>query len=352
MRILFIKEEQRKFLDVVCRKMNKNLRQITIDFSDDLNISYSSMKKYHNEKLLLPLDVANSLTRISNIDWKIFKTEKILPDNWGAIKGGKIGYRKMSKKYSNSLNIWRRKGGKMSSLKNPRFLADKKIKNVKLPEMNEELAEFIGICLGDGTLTRYFIRISSDPRYEIPYLNYISKICKNLFGITPCIRKERERNLIYLTLFSVKICKFLHDIYDLPYGNKIKNDAKIPSIILKNKNLRKSCLRGLIDTDGCVSRGTIYFCSHGRTLKNQVEKIGRELNIFTSSSEFIIGTGVHKKVIQYFKIIGSSNLKHIVRFDKKFKENKYIYVKDVTKFYDEYKNIKLPFRLRVHGLAG
>jgi len=351
MRILFEENEQRRFLKEVCEKMNVSLRKLTIDLNEDLGVSYSTMKKYYNESLLLPSKIAILLMKKTGIDWKDFKMKKLLSDNWGWVKGGKIGYKRMVEKYPHKLKIWRKKGGRTTGIKYPRALADKTIKEVKLPGMDSKLAEFIGICLGDGTLTKYFLRISFDSRYEMPYLDYISNLCLNLFSIKSTLRKERGRNLIYIELRSVKICKFLHETYGLPYGNKIKNKSKIPEVIMKNVNLYCSCLRGLVDTDGSI-RNYVNFWSNNPIMIKQVKELNQKLKIFTVSNEKFVSTGVWNNVIRYFKIVGSSNVKHIIRFHRRFIDREKIYVRDVPKFYKEYKNIKLPFRLRVDGPVG
>lgn len=343
MRILFNNGEQKKFIDQVCKKINITLRKLSIDYKKELKVSYSSMKKYRNERLLMPLNVASFLSEKSDVNWKNFNFKEVLEDNWGWVKGGKIGYNRMSKKYSKKLKFWRSKGGRNCNIKHPFMLAGRNVKNIKFPKIDEKLAEFIGICLGDGTLTKYFLRISFDSRYEAPYAKYVSSLCQKLFRIKPVLRKEKNKNLMYIELSSVKACKFLNINCHLPFGDKIKNEAKIPDFIFKSKNLTISCLRGLIDTDGSV-RDYVYFSSHDNPLLKQVEEIGKNLGIFTSGNDTLIGTGVWSKVIRYFRIIGSSNLKHIVRFHKMLKENKFVYVKDVCKYYDEYKNMYLPFK--------
>ncbi len=351
MRILFEENEQKRYLNEVCKEMGVSLRKLSIDLNEDLGMTYSSMKKYYNESLLLPSKVAILLTKKSSINLKEFGIKGIVPDNWGCVKGGKIGYKNMTKKYSHKLNLWRKRGGKTTGVKYPRNLADRTIKEVKIPKMNEKLAEFIGICLGDGTLTKYFMRISFDPRYEMSYLDYISNLCLNLFEIKTTSRKEKGRNLIYIELRSVKICKFLHETCGLPYGDKIKNKSKIPEVIVKNINLSCSCLRGLVDTDGSI-RNYVNFWSNNPIIIKQVEELNQKLKIFTTSNEKFVSTGVWNNVIRYFKIVGSSNLKHIVRFHKKFISGQKVYVKDAPKFYKEYKNIKLPFKLGADGPVG
>jgi hypothetical protein len=85
-RILFKRNEQRKFLDLVIRRLNCTSLRGLLQFG--FNISYSSLKNYYTERRLLPEDFYNNLCHISKIDKRLFKI-KYLKQNWGQIKGGK-----------------------------------------------------------------------------------------------------------------------------------------------------------------------------------------------------------------------------------------------------------------------
>ena len=128
--------------------------------------------------------------------------------------------------------------------------------------------------------------------------------------------------------------------------------------VAENENLTIACLRGLIDTDGSVSRRgrngsqfCIQFTSHNKPLLKQVNKIGRELGIFTFYDK--VGTGTNKwaNILRYFEIVGSSNLKHIIRFHLRTK-GKTIYLNELPEYFkkDLYKNLDLPFKTK--GLVG
>lgn len=230
-------------------------------------------------------------------------------------------------------------------------LCNRKI--VQIPELNEELAEFIGILLGDGTLTKYFIRITGDHRYDLHYFNYIKSIVKNLFDVNVDIRREKGRNNLVLTISSVEICKYLNEIYKIPYGDKLRNNSKIPKQIMKDEKLFLACLRGLVDTDGCIGKSgnffRIVFSSRNKNYLEQVWKIGTIHNFFGYLDHEQISTGAKAKVKKYFKLVGSSNLRHIIRFREWEENNKLLYVNETLNFYNKYAKIKLPW---AHGAVG
>lgn len=155
--------------------------------------------------------------------------------------------------------------------------------------------------------------------------------------------------MVYAQLFSKKVCEYMHNKWAIPYGDKIEGVAMIPNAVMEDRKLAICCLRGLIDTDGSVSKDgngiSIRFSSHNKTLVDQVEDIGKSLGIFTFRNPLETGTRSWNNVVEYFRVVGSSNLRHIVRFHKRFSENKLLRKSEVVKYYKTYKGISLPFRL-------
>jgi len=86
MRVKFHKGEQRKFLDLVVRKLNCVSIRGILQFG--FSISYDSLKNYYSERRSLPEDFFNDLCHISKLNPKDFNVN-YLNDNWGRIKGGK-----------------------------------------------------------------------------------------------------------------------------------------------------------------------------------------------------------------------------------------------------------------------
>lgn len=343
---MFPPGEQRNFMDEVKKRSRLNLKELCLLHGDRLKVSYSAMKRYGREESLLPLYFVEELCRIAGLSFESLKIKEMVLDNYGQVKGGKKGIKAMFTKHRENLREWRAKGGRAAR---ENLLLGSTKKEVLLPSLNEKLAELIGIHLGDGTLTKYFLKISQDPRYDLPYVLYIKALIEDLFGASPAIREEKDRNLIYVQLFSKTACEYLHDEWNLPYGDKVKGKAAIPDAIMKNRNMAIACLRGLMDTDGSVSKDgnsvSVRFSSHNKMLVDQVERIGRSLGIFTFRSLMETGTKSWSKVVDYFRIVGSSNLRHIVRFNAKFRENKILRKEEVANHYKEYKGIRLPFKV-------
>ena len=68
---------------------------------------------------------------------------------------------------------------------------------------------------------------------------------------------------------------------------------------------------------------------------------------YISKHEDEIGTNSKEKIVSYFKKVGSSNLRHIVRFYQKIMFNEAVYQNQVLDYYqkDLYRDINLPFKI-------
>ena len=346
-RILFPKGMQKSFFNYVKTSLMVSSLRGVLQFGFD--VPYSTLKSYYSERLLLPETLFIGLCHIAKIDVKSLNFE-YLDGNWGRVLGGHNGIKVVQRKYPEKIKNWRRKG-----MLNSPVIGYPRLKKIKIPKLNENLAEFIGAYLGDGTITPYQLRIAGDYRYDLPYYSYLTNIIFKLFGIRPIVQRSMQyNNSCQLVISSKRLCSFVSNTFNIKYGDKIRNKTVIPKLIINNKRLAIACLRGLIDTDGSISRRgyggrqfCIQFTSHNKYLLNQVIEIGKKFHLFTFSDETGAGTNSWESIQRYFKIVGSSNLKHIIRFYLRKFENKSIYRNEVEKYFkkDLYRNLILPFKI-------
>ncbi|MFH0827126.1 MAG: LAGLIDADG family homing endonuclease [Candidatus Omnitrophota bacterium] len=115
---------------------------------------------------------------------------------------------------------------------------------------DEELAELIGIVLGDGSLYKHLrtesLRIICNSK-DVSYIRWICSLIKKIFHKTPSVIKRKNENATVVYLYQCKISKRL----GLPCGNKISNNIGIPHWISFKKKYIIKCLKGLFETDGC-----------------------------------------------------------------------------------------------------
>jgi intein/homing endonuclease len=257
-----------------------------------------------NEIRTLNKETYKKLCLLGKINFDKFIKKK-LKDHWGQSKGGK-----------NSLG-------------------STKI----LPEINfnENLAEFVGAVLGDGHVCSikkgkkigvYCIKIAGDLNKDMDYhQNYLKPLCEKIFNLKiteVLIKKKNER---FLNLYSKELINFFIKMGIKP-GNKITNQSTIPKWIFKKDKYLKSCLRGLIDTDGCIHRMSkkdpnllrINFTNHNFSLLKDTRKAFLRLKFhpsnITSNRRFYLSR--KKEINRYLKEIGFSNNRHKERL-KQFK---------------------------------
>ena len=140
------------------------------------------------------------------------------------------------------------------------------------PKYSEELAEFIGIVLGDGNIFRFErcqrLTISCNGSYR-QYIKHIRHLTRSIFKKDPSVIKRSKANCYDVCLYMQDIDKAL----GLPIGNKIKNSVKIPAWIFEKKEYLIKCLKGLFETDGHYALNRKYyveyiqFCNKSKSLK-------------------------------------------------------------------------------------
>ena len=142
------------------------------------------------------------------------------------------------------------------------------IKVINIPAKDERLAELVGIILGDGNIhvyqksrdiSYYSLRIAGNYIKDYEYLTkYVANLCEDLFLIKAKFYKQPKTNCLYILLQGRLVIDFLINI-GLKSGNKIKSQVTIPKWIWENDNYLKFCVRGLIDTDGCIYEMTPHW---------------------------------------------------------------------------------------------
>jgi len=223
-------------------------------------------------------------------------------------------------KSENNLNLGRIKGGLNSPGSTKRIL---------LPIHSEELAEFIGIILGDGNIHSYkkgkkvgvySIRIAGDLKLDYNYhVNFIKPLGERLFWLKAGIRKISKHNEIFTCFYSREMVRFLND-NGLHSGDKITNRLGIPQWVKDDENYLKACLRGIIDTDGSIFRMSqrdnnllrIGFTNHNPKLLSDTRdafiKLGYHPSKIIRNRTFFVSR--QSDVVKYINEVGFSNRKH------------------------------------------
>mgnify|MGYP001569751963 CR=1 FL=1 len=134
-----------------------------------------------------------------------------------------------------------------------------------------QLAEFLGILAGDGYVAPYDkgndyrISVFLNLTDEFPYLFYVKNLFFSLFNLEPIVILRSDINTATLKKDSKGITNFL---YQTGYSKK-NCIVTVPSWVWHTAEFTIPFVRGLFDTDGCISLKR----NHGKNMYYPVAKI-------------------------------------------------------------------------------
>ena len=196
-------------------------------------------------------------------------------------------------------------------------------RGIKLPlEMTPELAEEIGMHIGDGTLPvkKYGYSLRGDIQEEGYYTNHVQPLYKKVFGIET--RLLRRPPICGIEFDSKAIFEFKSKVLGLTIGEK-KGKIRVPQQVLDSDNptVFRALLRGIVDTDGCfyISKKRRYPSIHIVILS---KPLIRDLDYMLHCLGFTPDTDIDTCSItlngpillyKWMNEIGSKNPKHLKR---------------------------------------
>jgi len=293
MRIKLKKRYQRKLILLAKEKGNLNWRKL----SKELNLAENYLKnELKKEKRTLSEKSYKKLCKISKVNFDNYIKEK-LDNNWGRSKGG-------------------------LTFSNPKLL-------IKNP--SEELAELVGIILGDGNIwskTGYhYVKICGDSEKDKEYLlAYVKPLFEKLFRQKMHFHYHKKCKELFLSKGSRDIVLTLK-YFGLKPGNKKKNNIEIPKWIFKSNKYLRACIRGLIDTDGslCPITGRdyhyIWFSSNIENLRKSFDLAMKKLGFKTSKWNIRenrtpdVYIGGKEMIKKYTETINFKNKRHLSKLN-------------------------------------
>ncbi|MDP2788761.1 MAG: LAGLIDADG family homing endonuclease [bacterium] len=320
------KVAQKEFLEKSREKLglsNKELASL-------LGVHVRTLADWKRRKFLLPEKVAEFLFKRTGV--KIPESKKLVDQFWYTKKGGKMGAEAVLKKYGRlggdpkarkiAWLKWWQKTGKFKKWK----MLDRK--PIAKPGKNVELAEFVGIMLGDGGMTKNQVTISLNRETDADYMIYVNELVSKLFKVTPSFREDKNSLATDIVVSRMDLVDFCKSI-GLKVGNKVKQQVDIPGWVKNNKQFLRVCIRGLVDTDGSVFEhkyrvgGKLYrykkidFSSCSKPLLNSVFMFLKNLELRPR----IVKDGKKLRiesidtVKKYMEVVGTSNKKHLNRYN-------------------------------------
>lgn len=197
------------------------------------------------------------------------------------------------------------------------------------PERSEELAEFMGIIIGDGHLSHYQLSITTNSETDIKHAYFIKIFIKKLFNLDANLRHRKNKKAVDISVSSVRLTSWLCNM-GMPIGNKLTDDLSIPVWVGKNRRWERSFIRGLFDTDGSIYldrhliKGKTYenlgwtITSLSARLRKDILEILTDLGYRPTlrDSQRSIFLRRALDIERYFVEIGSHNHKHLERYEQ------------------------------------
>lgn len=332
-RAIFPQGQQRIFLEDIQRRLNWSPKEL----SGIVDVSARSIRDWRREKYSMSFPALEKICRIAEV---------FLPENieikdpfWYTSKGARIGGLASYRKYGfvGCNPEYRRKRWYEWWEQEGRYKKHPIINTsapFNQPPHSLELAELIGIILGDGGLSKCQLSITLNKFDDKDFISYVKTLLEKLFGVAPSVYKfqrGKKASIVNIVISRVKLIRFLVGM-GLCIGSKTRNQVDVPLWVKQSPEFARACLRGLFDTDGCFYIDTHFYknkiyknCGMNFTnrslpilsfFKSRLEKFGLHP---TQKTQFSVFLRKEQEIVCYFQIIGSSNFKHLNKFFQYFK---------------------------------
>lgn len=188
-------------------------------------------------------------------------------------------------------------------------------KDIHIPlKRTVQLAEFFGIMLGDGHVSRFQTVVTLGTK-ELEYVEYVADLMLKLFRIrgTIHVRSDGYRD-VYIG--SVTLTNWLRAEGLVP--NKVSAQVEAPEWIYEKKEWMRAFLRGFFDTDGSIYRlrfgRQISLCNKSIPLLYSLQRMLIELGYKASAvSAFRVYLTRRTDIDRFFREIRPANTKHVRR---------------------------------------
>lgn len=175
-------------------------------------------------------------------------------------------------------------------------------------EKNGDLAELIGVVLGDGYIRRYprteELSILSNSN-NIGFIERYSFLVEKIFDKKPAITKHGNTNCMRIRIYQKHIQKRL----GVPYSPRRHKKIIVPYWILKDTDLIVRYLRGLYEAEGahCVHIPTstykVFFTNRNTSMLENVFKLVIQLGFHPHRSLYQVQLSRKAEVEDFLRLI-------------------------------------------------
>lgn len=326
-RLIFPKGGQSKFLNDVQDKLSVT----NIELARLIGKNTRTLADWKRGKFLMSLDSAKLLSKKSKI--VIPPGAKIKEAYWYTLTGASAGGLAVYKKYGHvggneedrkiKWKIWWDTKGKFQ-----KHAILNVTKPIRTPSFSPFLAEFVGILLGDGGISKRQVVVTLHRYDDKEYSDYVRALAEKLFSVAPGIYKNKKSLADSIVISRTELVQFCVAKLGLKIGNKVRQQVDVPTWIKHKKCYRVACLRGLVDTDGCVINHR-YIAKGKKYCYKKLSFTNSSMPLLQFVFETLSAFGMNPRATKngkevrlesqadmkrYFDVVGSNNPKHLNRW--------------------------------------
>ncbi|MFQ6020477.1 MAG: LAGLIDADG family homing endonuclease [Candidatus Aenigmatarchaeota archaeon] len=211
--------------------------------------------------------------------------------------------------------------------------------------INKDVAELVGVHLGDGRMSHYFARSEDIFRFEILftgdwdkdsryYKEVLQPIVIRNFGIKGHIKHRRDDDTVRYVIKSKKLATFFVRL-EIPVGKKAEI-CKIPSEVICDIDLSIACIRGIFNSDGSIYRrynkrykntpedyykyAVVQFKMKSKDLIKQIKDVLNSLHIRTTKisrncNSWVLRITHQKSIDIFFDLFKINHNYHLKRYN-------------------------------------
>lgn len=287
------------------------------------SFSERTIRDWQREKFLIDYDSVVILCNYLSLPLPdVKKVDKYGHTSAAGKKGGRAlieKYGKVPVRETDRQKAWRHWWETSGARDNVKILQPKKL---HIPKINKELAELIGVILGDGSIAKYHVAVTLNSVDDLEYSHYVVSLFEKIFKVLPKVYVRKRTKALDIVVARVNLVSFLIERGLVP-GHKVRNQVSIPKWIMENSVYARACVRGLVDTDGTFfkhkyfvkdkmySYNKISFSSASEPLRSDVLVVLTAAGIKAHCSTTNVRIDAVEDVKKFMKLIGSSNPKHL-----------------------------------------
>ena len=184
--------------------------------------------------------------------------------------------------------------------------------SILLPtKLKESIIELVGAIYGDGTLSKgynntYSVRLTGNLSKDEHYFLYLQSLFVTHFLVYPSISINRQKSSITLCVYSKLLVRYFNETLHIPIGKKIL--SAIPTYITRNQPFLCAFIRGLFDTDGCVT-----FQRDGKYTYVLIKLTTKFLLFAESIKHYLSTLGIHSYICKKNDYMGNVGYDVVVR---------------------------------------